>query len=303
MTLGALRRLWRAMLGKLLSVLPLGVIDLLAVLGWRAQWLFMPGGYWIGKARADIGANLLGLEPQVLVGVERSRVLETLLDWRMTAVRPECRNWPGLLEAAEMLKREIERLRREHPGCPVIVSPFHYVSQYVNIQVCDQLRQLLKLETLGVVSAIPYGIYGDDNMLVPNLKVFHTYDDGAKSSIGISFFKALRKDGAAVLFADASPHTLAASPAETTLVRIFGRQARIHNGVFRLGAHSRAKLLSFYLSYRNGRFVCKVFDPLDLAHPDAPQQVADQIERAIRANYSQWLQAGHPAMYWFAAAK
>lgn len=299
----ALKTLWRAMVGKLLTVLPLGVIDLMASVGWRAQWLFKPGSYWIGKARADIGANLLGLEPGVLAGVERGRVLEALLDWRMTAVRPDRRNWPGLLDAAEMLKREIERLRREHPGSPVIVSPFHYVSQYVNIQVCDQLRQLLKLETLGVVSAIPYGIYGDDNMLVPNLKVFHTYDDGAKHSIGISFFKALRKDGAAVLFADASPYTLAASPAETTLVRIFGRQARIHNGVFRLGAHSRAELLSFYLSYRSGRFECKVFEPVDLVDPDAPQRVAEQIERAMRANYSQWLQAGHPAMYWFAAAK
>lgn len=221
----------------------------------------------------------------------------------MTAVAPADRDWPGLREFAEDLHREILRLKRDYPGCPIVISPLHYVSQYVNIHVCDVLRQLLQLNTLAVVSAVPYGAYGDDNSLVPQLKVFHTYADGARASLGINFFRALKKDGVAVLFADVSPFSLARAPMETVSVTSFGRPARIHNGVFRLGAPMHARLLPFYLCFKEGRFSGQTFESVALDRPEAPQQVANLIDQAIQANFAQWLQAGFPAMYWFSPAK
>lgn len=298
-----LKRFLHWVVGKTLAVLPLTVFEMLSAFCWRISKYIDPGAYWLGISRRDIGREVLGLGKQQTDAAAIGGFLEILLDWRMTAVSPANRDWPGLREFAVDLHREIVRLHREYPGCPVVISPLHYVSQYVNIHVCDLVRQLMQLKTLAVVSAVPYGAYGDDNSLVPNLKVFHTYADGARTTLGINFFRSLKKDGVAVLFADVTPFSLARAPMETVSVSSFGRPARIHNGVFRLGAPLHAKLLPFYLSFDRGRFTGVVFEPVELDAPEAPQQVAALIDQAILANYRQWLQAGFPAMYWFAPAK
>ncbi len=262
-----------------------------------------PSRYWLGEARREIGEKVLALPPESLSGVAHFSCLEKILDWRMTAVPRSQRDWPGLYACAEQLQYAIHRSRSEFPDRPIIISPFHFVSQYVNIQVCDRLRQLLGLSSMGVVSAMPYGIYGDDNALVPNLKVFHTYADGARASLGVSFFRALKRDGVAVLFADVAPYSLAQAPMETVGVRLFGRPARIHNGVFRLCAPIKARLLPFHVKFTGDSFVGSIVDPVDLDMANAPQQLATLIERSVRDNYAQWLQGGHPAMYWFSPAK
>ena len=79
---------------------------------------------------------------------------------------------------------------------------------------------------------------------------------------------------------------------ETVGVSIFGRNARIHNGVFRLGAPFNAMLLPFYLRFRQGRFSAELFEPLPLADPDAPQRLAGYIETAALDNYPDWLVVG-----------
>lgn len=289
--------------GAVLAMMPLTMLDTLARFCWRVDRLARSSRYWLGEARREIGQQVLDLPPESLSGVAHFPCLETLLDWRMTAVSPSQRDWPGLYACAEQMQQAILRSRAEFPDCPVIISPFHFVSQYINIQVCDRLRQLLDLSSLGVVSAMPYGIYGDDNTLVPNLKVFHTYADGARTSLGVSFFRALKRDGVAVLFADVAPYSLARAPMETVGVELFGRPARIHNGVFRLGAPLKARLLSFYVKFSGSGFVGTVFEPVGLEMVDAPQRVAALIERSVKDNYAQWLQGGHPAMYSFSPVK
>jgi hypothetical protein len=113
----------------------------------------------------------------------------------------------------------------------------------------------------------------------------------------------LRRNGVAVLFADVPPFTLHRYPMETVGVSIFGRDARIHNGVFRLGAPFGAVLLPFYLRFKRGRFSGELFEPLPLADPDAPQRLAKCIETAVVDNYRDWLVAGHPSMYAFAPTR
>jgi lauroyl/myristoyl acyltransferase len=49
-------------------------------------------------------------------------------------------------------------------------------------------------------------------------------------------------------------------PMETVEVTMFGKSARIHNGVFRMGETFGAVLLPFYLRFARGRFerVCSI---------------------------------------------
>jgi len=189
------------------------------------------------------------------------------------------------------------------PGRPVIVSPFHYVSQYANIYVIDELRELLGLESLAVVSGVPRDLYGDDHALIPGVTVLYTYGDDDRNGLGLRLARALKRSGVAVLFADVPPFTLHRYPMETVSVSLFGRNARIHNGVFRLGGQFDAILLPFYLRYERGRFSAQIFDPLPLAAAGAPQQLARYIEAAVADNYADWLVAGHPSMYSFAPAR
>jgi lauroyl/myristoyl acyltransferase len=99
------------------------------------------------------------------------------------------------------------------------------------------------------------------------------------------------------------PFTMHRYPMETVGVSMFGRPARLHNGVFRMGATFGAVMLPFYLRYRNGRFESRVFDAVSLVEDSAPQRIADCIQVALLDNYQQWTCAGHPAMYSFAPSK
>jgi hypothetical protein len=87
-----------------------------------------------------------------------------------------------------------------------------------------------------------------------------------------------------VLFADVPPFALHRFPMETVGVSMFGRNARIHNGVFRLGTQFDALLLPFYLRFERGRFSAEVLDPIPLAAAGAPQQLAECIESALIDN-------------------
>lgn len=90
---------------------------------------------------------------------------------------------------------------------------------------------------------------------------------------------------------------------ETVGVSMFGRAARIHNGVFRMGASLGAVLLPFYLRFERGRFGGTVLSPIRLADPDAPQRVAREIEDALISNFDRSLVVGHPSLYAFAPLK
>ena len=107
-----------------------------------------------------------------------------------------------------------------------------------------------------------------------------------------------------MLFADVPPFTLHRYPMETVSVSIFGRNARIHNGVFRLGAPFDAMLLPFYLRFERGRFSAELFEPLPLAGARRASNGSPGIsKRAVHDNYRDWLVAGHPSMYSFAPTR
>ncbi|MEC5405211.1 hypothetical protein VOM14_06445 [Paraburkholderia sp. MPAMCS5] len=235
--------------------------------------------------------------------VAAGRFRERLIDQRIYFGRLSrgSEAWPDLQHVARALARKIAQLRADEPGRPVIVSPFHYVSQYANIYVIDELRAQLGLESIAVVSGVPRDLYGDDHALIPGVNVLYTYGEDDRNGLGLRVARALRRSGVAVLFADVPPFALHRYPMETVSVSLFGRNARIHNGVFRLGAQFNATLLPFYLRFERGRFGAEIFDPIPLDASGAPQHVARYIEAAAADNYADWLVAGHPSMYSFAA--
>lgn len=289
----------------LIAHLPRTAIEPLAVVSWRIRALTDARVRWEGTCRSDIGRNVLKLTLPDSSRVASGRFREHLIDQRIYYGRLArgSEAWPDLQEVARALATEITQLRVVEPGRPVIVSPFHYVSQYANIYVIDELRELLGLESLAVVSGVPRDLYGDDHALIPGVTVLYTYGDDDRNGLGLRLARALKRSGVAVLFADVPPFTLHRYPMETVSVSLFGRNARIHNGVFRLGGQFDAILLPFYLRYERGRFSAQIFDPLPLAAAGAPQQLARYIEAAVADNYADWLVAGHPSMYSFAAAR
>ncbi|KMZ12817.1 Membrane-fusion protein [Candidatus Burkholderia humilis] len=97
------------------------------------------------------------------------------------------------------------------------------------------------------------------------------------------------RDGVAVLFSDVPPFTMHRYPMETVGVSMFGRDARIHNGVFRMGETFGVMLLPFYLGFENH---VRLFDAIPLTDHDAPQRVADCIEIAMLDNFQHWTCAG-----------
>ncbi|NLP65613.1 hypothetical protein NH14_031635 [Paraburkholderia sacchari] len=208
--------------------------------------------------------------------------------------------------AAQQLAMRINQIRTKEPGRVVVLSPFHYVSQYANIWVVDEVRRVLGMESMAVVSGVRRDMYGNDAAMIPSIRVLYTYDENGRESrngLGLRVIRALRRDGVAVVFSDVPPYTLAKFPMETVGVTIGGRPARVHNGVFRIGAPVDALLLPFYLSFEKGRFGVRMFDPIALADANAPQHLANDIEIARRENYPHWLYAGHPSVYHFAAAR
>jgi len=291
--------------GRSLLRLSLASIGRCAVLVWCVQSVVNVRVRALGVARYEMGRDLVGLDAASRLRTMSGCVLEGLLDRRLHLGRQANRDerWPDLQRIAGRLAARIAELRRENAGRPVIVAPFHYVSQYANIYVVDELRVRLGIERLSVVSGVPRDQYGDDAALIPGIQVLYTYGDDNRGGLGMRFARALRRDGVAVLFADAPPFALHRYPMETVGVSMFDRPARIHRGVFRIGAPMDCALLPFYLTFEHGRFGARIFEFVDLASGDAPQRVADLIALALTENYPASLVAGHPSMYAFSPAK
>ncbi len=276
-------------------------IERLATLTWCVKSLFNARERWNGITRYEMGRELWLLDAADKWRAMTGKTLETLLDRRFhdgRVARPD-EAWPDLREVARTLARQIVALRGDDPARPVILSPFHYVSQCAYVYVLDEVRKALGLETLSAVT----GVFAGKEMVMPRLEPLYTRDDGQRNNLGLRVIQALRRDGVVVLFADAAPYTMHRFPMETVDVTVLGRPGRIHGGVFRIGARMNTVLLPFYLRFTHGRFSAEILEAVELASPDAPQQVADRISIALKGNYAHWLMAGHPSMYGFASVK
>jgi hypothetical protein len=280
-------------------------MEQVAGIGWAFQRAFSARGRASGKIRSEIAHDVLGLAAHQATRACSGGLLEKLIDQRIYFGRDirTRESLPDLDAIAQTLANGIAELKREAPQRPVFMSPFHYVSQYANIYVVEKVAALLGIKSMAVVSGVPRNQYGDDHALIPGIKVLYTYGETNRGGLGVRVARALKRDGVAVLFADVPPFTMHRYPMETVSVAMFGRSARIHNGVFRMGETFGAVLLPFYLRFENRRFDARLFDPIPLTDHDAPQRVADCIQVAMLDNFQQWTCAGHPAMYAFAPAK
>jgi hypothetical protein len=260
---------------------------------------------WAAIERWENGRDVLQLPALNRRDVLSGAHLEKLVDQRLHFGRQLCIDeaWPDLQAVAATLAQRIAALKAHDSTRPVIVAPFHYVSQYANIYVVDELRKLLGLQTIGVVSGVPRNLYGDDDAMIPSIDILHTKTDDNRNGLGLRVARSLRRNGVVVLFADVPPYLLALYPMETVDVKLFGRAARIHRGVFRIGAPLDAWLLPFYLRFERGRFGARLCDAIPLAAEDAPQQVADCIAAALADNFARSLVTGHPSMYAFAPVR
>ena len=276
-----------------------------ATFSWCVRSVFNTRLRWNGFIRYEMGRDVVSLKRSQALRAMTGGVLENLLDRRLylgRKARPD-ETWPDLREVAHRLARQIEQLRKDRPTRPIILSPFHYVSQYAYVYVLEELRKALGLASLSAVTGVPRDRYGVDAKVMPHLVPLHTGEAVGRNSLGLNVVRALRRDGIVVLFADVPPFTMRKFPMETVGVSILGRPGRIHRGVFGIGAHMDALLLPFYLTFSHGRFDAHVFHAISLASSDAPQQVADCISSALTRNYPHWLMAGYPPMYGFACAK
>ena len=257
------------------------------------------------EERCETGRHVLAHDSFDSWRVSAGTPLESLIDQRIYFGRllRGSEAWPDLQAVAAALADSIRQLRVDEPGRPVIVSPFHYVSQYANIYVIDELRALLGLESIAVVSGVPRDMYGDDHSQIPGVSVLYTYDDNNRNGLGLRVARALKRNGVVVVFADVPPFTMHRFPMETVDVSMFGRRERIHHGVFRLGKQFDALLMPFYLRFEHGRFSAELLKPMRLANPGAPQQLAHYVESALTDNYPRCLVVGHPAMYAFAPTR
>jgi hypothetical protein len=301
----AARRALICTMGAVISRIPLVAIEPIASALWFVKSPFSSNARWSGLERRDYARDVLRLPQSGNRRLLTARTLEKLIDQRLHFGRQRhfAETWPDLRDVARSLAQTIRRLKHETPGRPVIVSPFHYVSQYANIYVIDDLRAQLGLERIGVVSGVPRDLYGSDNAMIPDIDVLYTYDQENRGGLGLQVARSLRRNGVVVIFADVPPYSLSRYPMETVDVSIFGRPARVHNGVFRMGAKLGAVLLPFYLRFDRGRFGGTVLPPIELAAPDAPQRVAQAIEEALTDNYARSLVVGHPSLYAFAPVK
>jgi hypothetical protein len=304
----ARRMHWQlALRRRLFAQLPFAVVERAALISWMIQSVCNGRVRATGVARYEAGRLDVDLTRQYALRTMSANVRESWFDERFYAGRALQREgWPDLRAVALQLSRQINQIHAREPGRPVVLSPFHYVSQYANIYVVDEVRRALNLASLSVVSGVPRDILGDDAAMIPSIRVLYTYDEDGSDSrngLGLRLIRALRRDGVAVVFSDVPPFTLAKFPMETVGVAMNGRPARVHNGVFRLGAPVNALLLAFYLRFEKGRFGVRVFEPISLAARDAPQRLANDIQTARKENYPHWLYAGHPCVYHFAATR
>lgn len=291
----------------LLARVPFAAIDRAASICWIACAIWSGRTRSRGVARYDAGRIEAGLGFRVALRTMSAEMRENWLDQRLYAGRAlGCDAWPDLRDAGAQIASRIRQIQAGSPGRPVILSPFHYVSQYANIYVVDEVRKALDMSSISVVSGVPRDIYGNDSEMIPSLRILYTYDEkggDSRNGLGLRVIRSLRRDGVAVVFSDVPPFSLARFPMETVGVTMNGKNARIHSGVFRLGAPVDALLLPFYLRFEGGRFSVEIGEVIALAQTDAPQRLAETIQTARKANYPHWLFAGHPSTYHFAPTR
>lgn len=294
-------RIARALIGRI----PMRSAERFANISLRLGSLFDSVVRAQASIRAEIARDILKLPQRQVQRVRAAVQLEKFVDQRIYFGRDIRKRevLPELEAVAQALASKVRQLKQERPNQPVVVSPFHFVSQYANIYIVERLGALLGLQSLSVVSGVPRNQYGDDHALIPGIKVLYTYGDTNRNGLGVRVARSLKRDGVIVLFADVPPFTMHRYPMETVEVSMFQRSARVHNGVFRMGDNFNALLLPFFLRFENGRFESHIFDHIPLAAPDAPQRLSDCIESALTDNFQQWLPGGHPAMYWFAPSR
>lgn len=276
------------------------------LLTWGLRSLFSSRARWKGRLRYEWGADSDALKRADLWRTMAGEEIENLIDRRMHLGRlyGVGNHWPELEAAAQDLAAVARRIQSDHPGRPVIFSPFHYVSEYANIYVVDALRAALGLAELAVVSGSPREAYGNrEDILIPGLRILHTYDENNRSGLGLRVMRALRQEKMAVLFSDVPPYMMQRYPMETVEVSLLDRPARLHRGVFSIGSHVDAVLLCFHLTFVKGHFGHRLFEPIALADDSAPQKVADCIGLAYRSAYPNWILADHPSRYGFAPTK
>ncbi|VXB20910.1 conserved hypothetical protein [Burkholderia sp. 8Y] len=294
-------RMQRCIVGRI----PMASVEKVAHVLWIVRSAFDANARANGEIRAEIGRDVLHL-PKGRAGRACSGAqVEKLIDQRIYFGRDirKTEAWADLDEIAKILVAVVKKLKQEAPARPVFISPFHFVSQYANIYIVERMAALLGLQSMSVVSGVPRNQYGDDHALIPGIKVLYTYGDANRNGLGVRVARSLKRDGVAVLFSDVPPFTMHRYPMETVEVTMFGKSARLHNGVFRMGESFGAVLLPFYLRFSRGRFEARLFDALPLNEPESPQRLAAYIETALNDNYEQWLPAGHPAMYAFAPSR
>ncbi|QSN63699.1 hypothetical protein JYK05_15940 (plasmid) [Caballeronia sp. M1242] len=294
-------RMRRFVVGRI----PMRSVEVLAQLSWSVRSVVDATCRANGRIRAEIGSSVLRLPQCRAKRACFGAQVEKLIDQRIYFGRDIRKReaWADLDAIAAILVTAVERLKREAPDRPVFISPFHFVSQYANIYIVERMASLLGLQSMSVVSGVPRNQYGDDHALIPGIKVLYTYGDANRNGLGVRVARSLKRDGVAVLFSDVPPFTMHRYPMETVEVTMFGKSARIHNGVFRMGETFGAVLLPFYLRFARGGFEARLFDPLPLDAPESRQRLAGYIETALADNYEQWLPAGHPAMYAFAPSR
>jgi hypothetical protein len=307
---GAWQRSWRRFIrarqDRLLLSMSFATIERWAVGWWCWSSLLHRRSRWNGLLRYETGRDLFSLGPDRRWAAMAGGMLECLLDRRIHAGQRRLatvEHLPDLVEVGLRVADAVKLIRSDRPDRLVILSPFHYVSQYANVLAIHEVQRALGMANVAIVSGVPHNQYGDDQGLTPGMEILHTHGDGNRNSLGIRLARALMRDKAAVLFADAAPYSMQKYPMDTVEVSVLGRAARIHDGVFRLGRRLDVVLLPYYLTFARGRFGVVVFDPIPLACDDAAQRVADCIGSALEHNYAHNLFAGYPALYGFAPVR
>ncbi|WP_019467304.1 hypothetical protein [Dyella japonica] len=278
----------------------------MAKLRWLWRSVFDVRWRWNGIIRYETGRDLFSLGRDKWLTVMAGGVQERLLDRRIHLGQQKSdavEHLPDLVAVGRRVADGVAALWASQPDRLVMLSPFHYVSQYANVLAVHEVQRALGVAHIAIVSGVPHDQYGSDAGLTPGIEVLHTFGDGMRNSLGIRLARALVRDRLAVLFADAAPHSMQKYPMDTTGVSILGRPSRIHSGIFRIGQRMGVVLLPYYLTFESGRFGVVLFDPVELADDDAPQQVADCIGSALAQNYESNLFAGYPTLYGFAAVR
>jgi len=192
-------------------------IERLAIAGSTLSGLVDARARWTGLERWETGHDVWRLPSlkrrDVLAGARLEKLIDQRLHFGRQLKRAEA--WPELNAVAAAIARRISALKAQAPDRPVIVAPFHYVSQYANIYVVDELRRLLGLQSIGVVTGVPRNQYGDDDALIPGIEVMHTYSGENRNALGLRVIRSLRRHGVVVLFADVPPYTFALSDGDS----------------------------------------------------------------------------------------